>query len=171
MKKYLLIPLALGLAFCSGQKKSMEPNAIVNLKSCPDAGICTTELFRNKAVKIKKDDFGSSYYEIIDSPETSVIIYQYNLKVEKDIQDGNYREEIIFEIKNSENQIVLSNSELQQTKMLFGRFCFCRGQTGYYPINTGRLTLTKNEATISFDLDFVITEVPQVIKSIRTSAK
>ena len=171
MKKYLLIPLALGLAFCSGQKKSMEPNAIVNLKSCPGAGICTTELHRNKAIKIKKDDLGSIYYEIVDSPETSVIIYQYNLNVEKDVQDGNYREEIIFEIKNSENKIALNNGELQQAKMLFGRFCFCRGQTGYYPINNGRLMLTKNEAIISFDLDFVITEVPQVIKSIKTGVK
>lgn len=171
MNKYLLFPLALGLAFCTSQKKSVEPDSIVNLKSCPDAGICTTELLKNKAIEIKKDDLGSIYYHIIDSPQTSVIVYQYNLNVEKDIQDANYREEIIFEIKNSENKIVLNNSELQQTKMLFGRFCFCRGQTGYYPINNGRLTLTKNEATISFDLDFVITEVPQIIKSIKTSVK
>ena len=171
MKKYLLIPLALGLTFCNSQKSSVAINSIDTLKSCPDDGKCTTELLKNKRIEIKKDDFGSIYYQIIDAQETSVIIYQYNLNVEKGLQDGNYREEILFEIKNTDKKIALSGIDLQQTKMLFGRFCFCKGQTGYYKVEQGTLNLIYKKNVVDFTLDFTVTKVPQIRKSIKATVK
>jgi hypothetical protein len=169
MKKLLLLPLALGLSFCTSQKSAIANNQKVSEVSCPDDGKCTLEILRNKSIAIKTDDLGSLYYQTIDSPQTSVIVYQYNLNVAKDLQDGNYREEIIFEIKNTDKKIVLSGVALQQTKMLFGRFCFCRGQTGYYKIEEGTLSLNQKDNVVNFNLDFTITKVPQIIKSIQTS--
>jgi hypothetical protein len=171
MKKLLLLPLVLGFAFCTSQKSIVAKEPIVSITSCPDDGKCSVEIVRNKRMEIKTDDLGSLYYQLIDSPETSVIVYQYNLNVAKDLQDGNYREEIVFEIKNSDKKINLSGKALQQNKMLFGRFCFCRGQTGYYKVEEGTLSLTEKDNIIDFNLDFTITKVPQIIKSIQTTVK
>ena len=49
--------------------------------------------------------------------------------------------------------------------MLFGRYCNCRGQTGLYKVVNGSLDL-KNQDDVSFDLDFKITEVPQVTNNV-----
>ncbi len=171
MKKLLLLPLAFGLTFCNCQKTAVTNNPVVAINSCPDDGKCTVEIYRNKQIEIKTDDLGSVYYQTTDSPETSVIVYQYNLNVPKDVQDGNYREEVIFEIKNSDEKIELTGTALQQTKMLFGRFCFCKGQTGYYKVDDGMLTLNQENSIIDFNLEFTITKVPQIIKSIQTTAK
>lgn len=171
MKKYLLIPLVLGLTFCNSQKSSVAMNSIDTVKSCPDDGKCTIELLKNKRIEMKKDDFGSIYYQINDALDTSVIVYQYNLNVEKGLQDGNYREEILFEIKNTDKKLVLNGNDLQQTKMLFGRFCFCKGQTGYYKVTQGTLNLIHKKNVVDFTLDFTVSKVPQIIKSIQATVK
>jgi len=171
MKKIAFLPLALTLTFCTSQKSTVTDESIVAVNSCPDDGKCIVELLKFKRLEIKTDDLGSLYYQIIDSPETSVIVYQYNLTVAKDLQDGNYREEIVFEIKNRDKKLQLSGTALQQTKMLFGRFCYCKGQTGYYKIENGNITLNQKENSVDFNLDFTITKVPQIIKSIQTSVK
>ena len=50
--------------------------------------------------------------------------------------------------------------------MLFGRFCFCRGATGYYKVKEGNLKLKKINETYQLDFDFKINEVPQIISKI-----
>jgi hypothetical protein len=174
MKKVFLIPAVLFFTFCSSKKNNVisteENKPVYKIESiCPSDGKCTVELLRGKSLEIKTDDIGAIYTQIDDNNETSVIIYQYNRTVKGDIQDANYREEIIFEINNSDTKLKLSDKELQQTKMLFGRFCFCRGQTGYYKIEHGDLDLNQNNGAVDFTLDFVNTKVPQIIKSIKTS--
>lgn len=174
MKKLFLIPAALLFSFCSSKKdivKNSEENKPVSKieSHCPSDGKCTIETFRGKSLIVKQDEFGSTYTQLEDNPETTVIQYQYNKNVKGDLQDANYREEVLFEIKNSTTQLNLSGNNLQQTKMLFGRFCFCRGQTGYYKIEQGNLKLNQNENNLNFTLDFTITKVPQIIKYIETS--
>lgn len=176
MKKILLIPTAFLLSFCC-TKKDTSITEVASAKflkiesPCPTDGTCTTEVLKNKSLVVKTDEFGSMYTQTIDSKNTSVIVYQYNRTVKGDIQDANYREEVVFEIKNTDTNLDLENGNLQQTKMLFGRFCFCRGQTGYYNIENGNLKLNKSGDEISFNLDFTITKVPQIIKSIKTVTK
>ena len=139
--------------------------------ACPEDGKCTTQVFRNKSLEVKTDEFGSVYYQMQDHPETSVVLYQYARNVEKGLQDAQYREEIIFEIKHSDAKITYNDSDLQKTKMLFGRFCFCRGQTGYYKVSHGNLDAGQKNDSIYFNLSFSVTEVPQVITSVTASAK
>ena len=50
--------------------------------------------------------------------------------------------------------------------MLFGRYCFCRGQTGLYRVKKGNLQIVSLNDNIHFNLDFTIDEVPQIIKNI-----
>lgn len=174
MKKILLIPTALFLTFCSSKKigvlnieEGKPVSKIENL--CPSDGKCTIEVLKGKSLELKTDDIGAIYTQINENDKTSVIIYQYNRTVKGELQDANYIEEIIFEINNSDTKLNLSNKELQQTKMLFGRFCFCRGQTGYYKVEQGVLDFNQKNGSLDFSLDFVSTKVPQIIKSIKTS--
>lgn len=175
MKKIVIVSATLFLTFCSSKKNMSKNNETIlpeyNIETlCPTDGKCTVELFRNKSLEIKKDEFGSMYHQIIDSENnTSVIVYHYDKNVAKGLQDGNYREEVIFEIKNSDTNLVLSGKELQTTNMIFGRFCYCKGQTGYYLVEDGTLNLVQKDNKVSFSLDFNITKVPQIIKSIKAS--
>ena len=120
---------------------------------------------------VKTDEIGATYYQIIDAPKTSVVLYQYNRIIEKGLQDGQYKEAVVFEITNSDTLISLLNSDLQKTKMLFGRHCFCKGQAGYQKVSKGSLELVQEKNSIQFNLDFQVTEVPQLIKSIKIATK
>lgn len=171
MKTLFLLSLAVVLTSCSSKKSTVPAsgNSLGQIKSksaCPSDGQCVIELFRNKSLVVKTDGIGATYNQLEDSAETSVIIYQYNRDVPEGLQDGNHREEIIFEIKNGDTDLTLSGNELQQTKMLFGRFCFCRGQTGYYKVTNGDLNVHQEKGIISFRLNFTINEVPQTINSV-----
>jgi hypothetical protein len=157
-------------------KKAAAENPISVTKSsapilCPEDGVCSVQLFRNKSLDIKTDELGSTYYQMPDSDQTSVILYRYRRNVEKGLQDGQYTEEIIFEVNNSESTANYSDLDLQKTKMLFGRLCFCRGQTGYYKVTAGNLKLNQKNNEVKFNLDFKISKVPQIIYSINTSVK
>jgi hypothetical protein len=50
--------------------------------------------------------------------------------------------------------------------MLFGKHCFCRGQTGIYKIKKGKLNLKREEKTTSFNLKFEIQNIDHTIKNI-----
>jgi hypothetical protein len=170
MKKLLFIPLALGLSFCKCPQATVSKTPIVNIESaCPENGKCTIQLFKNKSLDVKTDEFGSIYYAMNDDANTSVIKYEYKRNVEEGLQDGQHREEIIFEINNSEKEINLSDFALQNTKMLFGRHCFCRGQAGYFKVTEGKLNLENKDNVITLDLDFTITKVPQLYSKVKAT--
>ena len=98
---------------------------------------------------------------------------RYTFEKDKDstLQDSGYREEIIFEINTNVSELNLSEKKLQETKMLFGRFCYCKGATGYYKIENGTLLLKKEKDNIVLDLNFKITEVPQIVTKINRTIK
>lgn len=175
MKKLFLIPLALVVSFCNC-KKNATPNKPSNptteiSSACPEDGTCTVEIFRNKSLEIKTDGIGAMYYQMNDSPEMSVIHYQYTRNTVKGLQDGSYREEILFEVASSDTTLSLTDVSLQKTKMLFGRHCFCRGQAGYFKVTEGHLQLAQRKDGIQFSLEFKINQVPQIIQKIEASIK
>jgi len=168
MKKILLgavIALALGCA--SKQNNIDKNNVVLTLEStCPTDGNCTVEVFKETKLVVKQDEFGHNYYEKEYDPVKRVIKYSYSRKVKGDIQDASYREEVVFELDHFENQKYI-DSDIKLTKMLFGRFCFCKGQTGNYEVKKGKLTIQDQKVT----LDVEISEVPQIIKNISFSIK
>jgi len=115
---------------------------------------------------VKNDEFGSVFYTLEESASKSVVQYSYKRIVKGDIQDANYREEVVFEIDNINENLHISDAALQNKQLLFGRFCFCRGQTGYYKINQGNLTVTNGKVV---DLSFKTDQVPQIINHITFS--
>lgn len=174
MKKIITIPFFILLVYCSSSKNIIEEEenikkeAVITKekKSCPEDGICTIEILKNKSLHIKFDEINSIYYQVEENLETSIIKYKYTRNTIKDAQDASYIEEIIFEIKNTETDLKLFDTNLQNTKMLFGRHCFCKEQAGYYKITDGNLTLIKEKETYKVDLNFTINEVPQIIQNV-----
>lgn len=171
MKKLFLIPLALGLTFCHCQKTAVAQTLTKSSveSTCPENGVCTIQIQKNKSMVVKTDEFGSTYYTLEDDSSKSVIVYEYKRNVEKGLQDGQHREEIVFEINNSDKKLTLSNKELQNAKMLFGRHCFCRGQAGYYKVFEGNLNLENTKGVITVDLDFKVTKVPQLYTTVKAT--
>ena len=175
MKILISLLLLMSILSCNC-KKNITDNTTSNSKNenkeilkttmCPDNGVCTTKLLKNKSLEVKTDEFGSIYYTISDNQDQSVILFTYNRNVPKGLQDAHYREEIVFEINNSDKSLALNNNDLQKTKMLYGRFCFCRGQTGRVAVIDGQLNLKKIDDKIDFNLTFKNNKFPQLLSTI-----
>ena len=175
MTKTTTLALIFLLVSCNCKKKIVEnPGKVAvsnTLSTCPEDGKCEIEYFKNKKIDFKEDTIGKLFYGMSESTSTAVIKFQYTRNPLDGIQDSEYREEIIFEIDSNSNEINLSDFTIQSSKMLFGRFCFCRGQTGFYKVSSGNLKLNQNDKEITFDLDLKIIELPQIIKNVKATIK
>jgi hypothetical protein len=163
MRKIALLLVFFSVMSCKCKKATTQKTAVSITSQCPKDGTCSVQLLKNKSIVVKKDEFGSTFYTLEDSDSKNVVQYTYNRTVKGDLQDANYREEIIFELNNQTDNLTLSDAALESTQLLFGRFCFCRGQTGNYKINQGHLTVTDGKV---IDLNFKTNEVPQIINHV-----
>lgn len=155
MKKAILLSIIFwsALSCCNSKKAVSENNKNPKgqiLTPCPEGYDCTLELLPNKTMVVKNDGIGGTYYELEDLNGKSVYRYTYNQKTDKQYQDAGYREEIIFELDSKTKDLKLSNDELQNTKMLFGVWCYCKGKAGNYKITKGNFSKKGNEISIDF---------------------
>jgi hypothetical protein len=159
------------LLSCSTQKQVALPEIAQLTSECPKDGVCNVELFDHKSILIKKDDFGRLIYSLEENVAKKVVKFTFTKKAKGNIQDGSYSEEVIFEINSAAENTNLSDSSLENTELLFGRFCYCKGQTGYYKISKGNLTISSASTAETVTLDFKTTEVPQIINHIAFAIK
>lgn len=165
---YMLVFLPL-LFSCNSEKQynsRQKYNAVITT-GCPTDGSCEVKVIPNKTILPKIAESGSLYYELQDSKDKTVIVYSYARKVPKGVQDGTYREEIIFETAKDSRSLQLSDKALEQVQLLFGRICYCKGATGYYKIKKGNLKTTALAGGVEYNIDFSTDEVPQVLHQIR----
>jgi hypothetical protein len=177
-KATTLLLLALALGSCKCKKEIARQTSLAQVQSaalqdheCPPKGTCSIELIRDKALDIMRDEFGSRYYKLSDSNETHVVKYLFSRGDEEVLPDSGYQEEIIFMIPSKATEVSLSDSELKNTSMLFGRFCFCRGQTGYYNVSDGALSVKKVGDAYKLDLRLKVSEVPQIVEKVTAVIK
>ena len=166
MKKYLILPAVLILFSCSSQKKTDFTSASISGTNCPEDGECTVRLEKNQRLDIKKDEFGSIYYNLLPSDDKNVIVYEFSRGFDEQLQDSGYREHILIETDIANPELSLSNFTLEHANVLFGRFCYCKGATGNFKIKDGTLNVKRVGDGLSVKMDFRITEVPQVINSV-----
>lgn len=169
MKKVLLFILL--LMSCQTKKEIVNPEGPMQKKevySCPDDGKCSVEILENKSVNLIKDEFGIPYVNFSFS-NSKLIKYSYIKNVEEHLSDGYYEEIIYFEIKDFEKDYNLKDDELFEVNAVYGRICYCKGETGYYTIKEGELSLTKNNNNYNINFTFKINEVPQIINKINVS--
>jgi hypothetical protein len=167
--KYLFSILVLFLTSC---KPIQQSNYIVcnqtlsTTVNCPENGTCSLELIPNKSLEFKMDEFGNSY-PVITKGEMVILKYTFKKKPISNAQDSNYTEIIYAELNKNISELTLKDEELETKKLYFGRLCYCKGETGYYPIKKGEFKLTKEaKNTIKIDFKFTIKEVPQIITTI-----
>jgi hypothetical protein len=165
MKK-LIICISVLLLGCNSVKK-VDLSSSQVLLNCPDDGLCKVEILKNQCISIKNDAFGKLYFEMSPCDGKNVVRYAYTRTADEKYKDSGYREEVVFEVNSSLSSLNLSDKSLQDTKMLFGRFCFCRGATGYYYIKNGALKIENSKVV----LDFKIEEVPQVMSHLEFGLK
>ncbi|PCH53701.1 MAG: hypothetical protein COC22_01900 [Flavobacteriaceae bacterium] len=152
----------------STQNLNFTLNEIIFTKivNCPENGDCTVELIPNKFLEFKKDDIGA-LYPVITEGEKTILKYTYKKKPALNTQDSNYTEIVYAELNKTITEISLSSKELQTIKLYFGRLCYCKGETGYYPIKNGNFEIEKaGKNTVKIEFDFNIKEVPQIISKI-----
>ena len=171
MKYSWLILLIFFMACKPCQNLHMVVNEAVLIKSsnCPENSECTLELIPNKTITFKKDNTGVLYPEITKGEKT-LLKYTFKKNPLPNIQDSNYSEIIYAELTEAISEINLADEDLQNIKLYFGRLCFCKGETGYFPIKNGVFKISKGEKkSFNVDFDFIIKEVPQIITHINES--
>ncbi len=166
MKTFFLLPAVLILFSCSSQKKTDFTTASVASSNCPKDGECTVRLEKNQRLDIKRDEYGSLYYNMVPSDEKNVIVYEFSRGFDEQLQDSGYREHIVIETDIANPEMSLSNFTLEHANVLFGRFCYCKGATGNFKIKEGTLEVTRINDGLSLKMDFKVAEVPQEINQI-----
>lgn len=171
MKKIILFSSTLILSFCQSQKNAIDlsnsqfKNNIIE-SNCPADGTCSLELIKNKSIQVNRDEIGYQSYILNENKEKSVVKFQYSKNVDKELQDAGYVEEVLFEIENNINSLELSDSELKNVNLIFGRHCFCKGQAGIFNISQGNLKIIRNKSGLEFSLTFKNSNTPQKINII-----
>lgn len=164
---YLFIIIPLFLTCQSNKTLVTQPIInLINSTICPEDGVCTFEVFNNKTLHVQTDGIGALYPELLDGKKT-VIKFEYKRHEIPNTADGGYSEIIYAEIDSNIKEATFKNETLSTAKVLFGRLCFCRGETGYFYVNEGELKITtSSDGMKTYKLDFKVHEVPQIITSI-----
>lgn len=137
---------------------------------CPEAGTCSVKVHKNTNLVIKEDGTGAVYPEMV-AGDNMVVEYTYLKKGPEGTADGDYSETIHFEIPTAVDNLTKVNTSLSDTKLLYGKHCYCKGEAGYYPITQGELAVTKNNKTLSFNLNFEVGKTSQVVSNISEVVK
>jgi len=151
---------------CNAKQKALiESEAVKMNTNCPEEGLCTFEVFQNKKMELLNDGIGKLYPKISEG-NNLILKFEYKRNEIPNTADSNYSELIYAELNTNNLIKELEDSQLQDIKLLFARLCFCKGHTGYYKVNNGNLSITKENNNYRFNLEFKIDEVPQIITSI-----
>ena len=145
------------------QSTSIPPTK-VSIATCPDNGVCSYQFIKNKALNIKQDNFGSIYPEINDGNDL-VLQFEYKKQSNSNHKDSNYREQVFIAL--DKKKLECNTENLKDKNIYFARLCYCKGQTGYYKIKQGKISVVKiGPNQFKMHLTFKIDEVPQVINEI-----
>lgn len=87
-------------------------------------------------------------------------VFRYERDVPKGVQDGFHSEELLLPFRDG---------KLQADNALFGRFCYCKGETGYFAIPADSLRITGKDGR--YTVDFRLSEGRQTIGHITVSLK
>jgi len=134
--------------------------------TCPEDGQCSWTLMANKTLLLKEDSIGALYPKFEASKTLHVLKFEYIKDTDSKLADGSYKELIFIEIPSTMTSLKLQDETLQQAKVTYGRLCFCRGSSGYFPVKKGRLTVSKSGQNYQVSLSFENGNIPQILTTI-----
>jgi hypothetical protein len=170
--RYIVFILALVLVACKSKDVTSvlgKPKKLSFTADILDMKNATVTLWKNTKIDTLLTN-ASGFYPLKYDASTDVIRYVYAINMDQAAYDGGYSEELLFEIPHQDATFTLTDSALQQTKMLFGRHCHCRGQNGFFSVVKGTLRFVKKDKQLSFSLNFKVNKVPQKVNKIEHNA-
>lgn len=163
---YLFL-ISVTILACKPKQLLLVDNKSDSYSVCPEDGSCSFEVSANKSLTIAFDGTGAVYPKIANG-NSILAKFTYKRKDIPNTADGHYREEIYMELNPEKLELNLIDNQLTDVKLFFARWCFCRGQTGYYRIKKGHLQIKKvAKKEYVLTLNFKADEVPQVIHTIK----
>ena len=168
---FLMFGCWLLILSCQTKKKVAEsyPTSYKLSNYCPKDGTCTFEVLSNKTLEIKSDNTGA-LYTIVKKGNKTVLKFEYRKTQDPKLADDGYKELIYAEINTKQDDLQLYDENLNLAKVHFGRLCFCKGESGYYPVKQGKLIIQRqNDSTVNFSLKFKIDKIPQVVKEFKVT--
>lgn len=127
---------------------------------CPSDGDCEVMVFKNSSLKIQSDGLGNSYYDIVFDADKTVIMYEYKKFNDTEHQDGNHTERIVFEIRNDVTELLVEDFELSNLTLFYERHCFCKGETGMFPVIKGKLYVNNLGNELKIKLNITELDIP-----------
>ncbi len=138
MKKIIFcLSIIVAFASCKSTKEINESKFV--FEGCPEGGECDFEVIEDTQVFMAGDNEMGYFPKLEASRSVHTVKITYTKDTEENIMDDEYMEVFYFTIGNDQNKINLSNNELGQANLIYGRICACRGQTGYEKIDQGSL--------------------------------
>lgn len=151
---------------CSTAQQKIKKQAKTNSANCPSNGTCSATRTLNQGLKIYTDEWGKTYVKLEEKPNSYVLHYEYvRNKSPENYADDFYREEIYIELPATALNTTLTDQELQEVKLVFGRFCYCKGAAGQFVITNGTLKIKHSEKESTIDLTFKA-PVPQILEKL-----
>lgn len=176
MRLFLIGILMICLLNCKSNKSAIDFNKTsnkqtFNLDNCAMDTQCSIEIISNSNLLIKQDELHNFYMNIEEGDKT-IVKYEFKRNEPPNTADAHYSEILYFEIDKNDKQLFLTNEGLQNVKMLYGRFCYCKdGTSGYFKVNQGKLKLVKNHNQLSINLNFKVGKIPQLLTEIKEAIK
>ena len=172
MRFFLIGIFMVSLVNCKtiGVKETLEKR-IFKLENCAIDTQCSIEIIPNSNLLVKQDELQNSHLNI-EEGEKTVVKYEFKRNELPNTADAHHSELIYFEIDKNNNQLFLTNEALQNVKMIYGRFCYCKdGTSGYFKVTQGRLKLSRNDNELSIDFNFKVGKIPQLLTEIKETIK
>ncbi|MBZ9621160.1 hypothetical protein [Psychroflexus lacisalsi] len=175
ISKHLLIVFVCSLLISSCQTKKQvaesSPPSYKLADYCPEDGTCTFEVLTHKSLEMKSDGIGA-LYPVVKNGDKTVLKFEYKKIQDPKLADDGYKEVIYAKINTKQDNLQLKNEKLNLAKVYFGRLCFCKGESGYYPVKQGKLMIQRqSDSTVTYSLKFEMDRVPQIIKEFYTTEK
>ncbi|RFN58742.1 hypothetical protein [Marixanthomonas ophiurae] len=137
-----------------------------NKEQCPENGVCTVEIQKNKQIILKKDEATAMFYPEINDGDNMLVIYTFSQKGPEGTVDGDYSETIHFEIPSNMNELDIKDASLQDVNLLYGKHCYCKGEAGFYKVEKGNLHVTKSNNELHFNLQFTVNKTSHKLSNI-----
>jgi hypothetical protein len=153
------------LSSCGNIKQSS--NATANeINNAITSENLNVEIKKNTVYSLIKDTTGA-LYPAFETGNATTLIFKYTEKGPKGIVDGDYTETIHLMIPDNIERGDYSDADLQKVTMLFGKFCFCRGESGYYPVTKGKLSVKNKEGAMTINVSYEIPKTSAKVTAIK----
>lgn len=166
MKHFLLFISALFVLISCGNSKQASNSLDHDNNNVFNSQEMEVEVKKNTVYTIAQDITGATYPEF-ENGNATTLIFKYVEKGPLGTADGDYTEMVYMSIPKDISTKKYSDANLQTTNVLFGKFCFCKGEAGFYEVKEGTLSIKNKKESIEIDFSFKIIETSHKVSAIK----